>query len=50
MAAGDKKGLGKWWTDFQKNDDSLRGTIIAKMNEKTDEESSKIFGFSNELR
>ncbi len=50
MAAGDKNGLGKWWTDFQKNDDSLRGTIIAKMNEKTDEESSKIFGFSNELR
>ena len=49
-AAGDKNGLGKWWTDFQKDDDSLRGTIIANMNEKNEEESSKIFGFYNELR
>jgi len=28
----------------------LRGTIIAEMNEKSDEESAKIFGFYNELR
>ena len=49
-AAGDKSGIGKWWTDFQKNDDSLRGSIIAEMNEKSDEESAKIFGFYNELR
>ena len=45
MAAGYKNGLGKWRTDFQKNDDSLRGTIFEKMIEKTYEESSKIFGF-----
>tara|TARA_S200000501_G_scaffold365622_1_gene399308 strand:- start:2161 stop:3396 length:1236 start_codon:yes stop_codon:yes gene_type:complete len=49
-AANDKNGLGKWWTDFQKNDDSLRGSIIAQMKEKNDEESSKKFGFYNELR
>ena len=49
-AANDKNGLGKWWTDFQKNDDSLRGSIIAQMKEKSDEESSKKFGFYNELR
>ena len=49
-ASGDKSGIGKWWTDFQKNDDSLRGTIISEMNEKSDEESAKIFGFYNELR
>ena len=49
-AAGDKSEIGKWWTDFQKNDDSLRGTIIAELNEKNDEESAKIFGFYRELR
>ena len=49
-ASRDKNGLGKWWTDFQKNDDSLRGSLISRMNEKSDEESSKIFGFYNELR
>ena len=49
-AANDKNGLGKWWTDFQKNDDSLRGSLIAQMKEKNDEESSKKFGFYNELR
>ena len=49
-AANDKNGLGKWWTDFQKNDDYLRGSIIAQMKEKNDEESSKKFGFYNELR
>ena len=49
-AANDKNGLGKWWTDFQKNDDSLRGSMIAQMKEKNDEESSKKFGFYNELR
>ncbi|MDC3313613.1 polynucleotide adenylyltransferase PcnB, partial [Gammaproteobacteria bacterium] len=50
QASGDKGGLGKWWTDFQKNDDSLRGSLITRMNEKSDEESSKIFGFFEELR
>lgn len=49
-ASFDKNGLGKWWTDFQKNDDSLRGSLIARMNEKNDADSSKIFGFYNELR
>ena len=49
-AAADKGGLGKWWTDFQKDDDSLRGSIISNMNEKDDAESAKIFGFYNELR
>ena len=49
-AANDKNGLGKWWTDFQKNDDSLRGSLIAQMKEKNDEESSKKFGFYKELR
>ena len=49
-AANDKNGLGKWWTDFQKNDDSLRGSLIAQMKEKSDEESSKKFGFYKELR
>ena len=49
-ASNDQKGLGKWWTDFQKNDDALRGSLIARMNEKSDTESSKIFGFYNELR
>jgi poly(A) polymerase len=49
-ASADKSGLGKWWTDFQKNDDSLRGSLISRLNEKTDEESSKIFGFFKELR
>ena len=49
-AANDKNGLGRWWTDFQKNDDSLRGSIIAQMKEKNDEELSKKFGFYNELR
>ena len=49
-ATSDKNGLGKWWTDFQKNDDSLRGSLIARMNEKNDADSSKIFGFYNELR
>ncbi len=49
-ASSDKNGLGKWWTDFQKNDDSLRRSLIARMNEKNDADSSKIFGFYNELR
>ena len=49
-ASNDQKGLGKWWTDFQKNDDALGGSLIARMNEKSDTESSKIFGFYNELR
>ena len=35
---------------IQKNDDSLRGSLIARMNEKNDADSSKIFGFYNELR
>ena len=49
-ASFDKNELGKWWTDFQKNDDSLRGSLIARMNEKSDADSSKKFGFYNELR
>ena len=49
-AASDKKYLGDWWTDFQKNDDSIKKSLIKDLREKNNEESSKIFGFSAELR
>ena len=49
-AAANKKYLGDWWTDFQKNDDSIKKSLIENLREKNNEESSKIFGFSAELR
>ena len=49
-AASNKKYLGDWWTDFQKNDDSIKKSLIKDLREKNNEESSKIFGFSAELR
>ena len=49
-AASNKKNLGDWWTDFQKNDDSIKKSLIKDLREKNNEESSKIFGFSAELR
>jgi len=49
-AASNKKYLGDWWTDFQKNDDSIKKSLIKDLREKDNEESSKIFGFSAELR
>jgi poly(A) polymerase len=49
-AASNKKYLGDWWTDFQKNDDSIKKLLIKDLREKNNEESSKIFGFSAELR
>ena len=49
-AAANKKYLGDWWTDFQKNDDSIKKSLIENLREKNNKESSKIFGFSAELR
>ena len=49
-AASNKKYLGDWWTDFQKNDDSIKKSLIKDLREKNNKESSKIFGFSAELR
>ena len=49
-AASNKKYLGDWWTDFQKNDDSIKKSLIKDLREKDNKESSKIFGFSAELR
>ncbi len=49
-AASNKKYLGDWWTNFQKNDDSIKKSLIKDLREKNNEESSKIFGFSAELR
>ncbi len=41
--------LGKWWTDFQKNNDSLRKDLIEDLKNKKEKESFKTFGFSTEL-
>ena len=49
-AAANTKHLGDWWTDFQKNDDSIKKSLIKGLREKNNEESSKIFGFSADLR
>ena len=43
-------GLGKWWTDFQRNDDNLKKSLINNLKEKNIQESFKTFGFSKELR
>ncbi len=49
-AANEKHSLGKWWTEFQKNDENLRKALIDDLKEKNMQESPKIFGFSEELR
>ena len=48
-AANEKKYLGKWWTDFQINDDNIKRSLINNLKEKNLEESMKTFGFSQEL-
>ena len=45
-----KSEVGGWWTDFQKNDPTLRKKLIANIQEKNFEETYKKFGFSEELR
>ena len=49
-SAGVSKHLGKWWTNFQKNDDRLKLSLINSLKEKDNQESFKTFGFSSELR
>ena len=49
-ASNEMKGLGKWWTDFQRNDDNLKKSLINDLKEKETQESFKTFGFSQELR
>ncbi len=49
-ASNEIKGLGKWWTDFQRNDDDLKKSLINNLKEKDTQESFKKFGFSQELR
>ena len=49
-ASSEIKGLGKWWTDFQRNDDNLKKLLINNLKEKDTQESFKTFGFSQELR
>ena len=49
-ASNEIKGLGKWWTDFQRNDDNLKKSLINNLKEKDTQESFKTFGFSQELR
>ena len=49
-AANEINNLGKWWTKFQRNDDNLKKSLIKIINENDIQESSKTFGFSQELR
>ena len=49
-ASNEIKALGKWWTDFQRNDDDLKKSLINNLKEKDTQESFKTFGFSQELR
>ena len=49
-ASNEIKGLGKWWTDFQRNDADLKKSLINNLKEKDTQESFKTFGFSQELR
>ena len=49
-ATNEKQDLGKWWTDFQKNDENIKKTLINNLKEKNMQETPKIFGFSEELR
>ncbi len=49
-ATSKKQDLGKWWTDFQKNDENIKKALINDLKEKNMQETPKIFGFSEELR
>ncbi len=49
-ASGESNYLGNWWTNFQKNDNNIKKSLIEKLHEKNKEESFKKFGFSEELR
>ena len=49
-ASGESSYLGNWWTNFQKNDNNVRKSLIEGLQEKNKEESFKKFGFSGELR
>ena len=49
-ATNKKQDLGKWWTDFQKNDENIKKALINDSKEKNMQETPKIFGFSEELR
>ena len=49
-ATNKKQDLGRWWTDFQKNDENIKKTLINNLKEKNMQETPKIFGFSEELR
>lgn len=49
-ASNEIRDLGKWWTDFQRNDDNLKKSLIDNLKEKDTQESFKTFGFSQELR
>ena len=42
--------LGSWWTNFQKDGNSIKKSLISELQEKGIEESFKKFGFSEELR
>jgi poly(A) polymerase len=48
-ANGRGKSLGDWWTNFQKNDEQIKKSLISRLAEEK-EESNKKFGFSEELR
>jgi poly(A) polymerase len=49
-ATNKKQDVGKWWTDFQKNDENIKKALINDLKEKNMQETPKIFGFSEELR
>ena len=49
-ATNKKQDLGKWWTDFQKNDENIKKALLNDLKEKNMQETPKIFGFSEELR
>ena len=49
-AAAKTKNLGFWWTEFQKNNEDLKKKLLNDLKKNNLEESSKIFGFSKELR
>ena len=49
-AAAKTKDLGFWWTEFQKNSEDLKKKLINDLKKNNLEESSKVFGFSKELR
>ena len=49
-SSGETKSLGKWWTNFQKNDENLKKSLLSSLKEKSQQESFKTFGFSQELR